>query len=304
MMMIFKNPDYDFMRFRRTAFIISMAVIVVGLVFTAIFGTNLSIDFVGGTQVELRFETPISEGEVRQNLSEMGFSDSEVKTVTGNGYQDIMIRVPSSSEEGENPIKMIETGFSEKYPDNPFEVRSEEQVGPKIGRELRSAALMSVIFALFFIIIYIWWRFQFRYGIAAIAALVHDVLIVYGIFNILQLQMSLPVIAAFLTIVGYSLNDTIVIFDRIRENVKKLRTQEFLSQVNQSINETLNRTLMTSLTTFLVVAILYFFGGSVIKEFSFALMVGVIVGTYSSIFIASSTLVEWNLRSPEKRKKR
>jgi preprotein translocase subunit SecF len=237
-------------------------------------------------------------------MTNLGYPDAEVKQVIGGGEQDIMVRIGEPAGEADEAIITIEEGLQAAFPDNPMTVRSVESVGPKIGHELRNAAILAVLASMFFIVIYITWRFRYRYAIASLAALAHDVLIVFGLFSILNLQLSLPVVAAFLTIVGYSLNDTIVVFDRIRENVKKLRSQPFVSQVNTSINETLSRTVLTSGTTLLVVFVLYFFGGSVIHDFSFALLAGVFVGTYSSVFVASPILVEWEHARPEKGKKR
>ncbi len=306
MLQIFKNPKYDFQSKRRGAFVFSVVLILVGIVST-IFrgGPNLSIDFIGGLQVVLRFEKTMDEGTMRAFLTDNEYPEAEVKIAREGAFQDIMVRMPGTAEKAgrEDIVVELEKDLRAHFTDNPFEVRNVEQVGPKIGRELRSAALLAILASLFFIVIYITWRFQYRYAIAAIVALIHDVLIVFGIFNLLNLQLSLAIIAAFLTIVGYSLNDTIVVFDRIRENVKKLRFQNLMEQINVSINETLSRTILTSGTTLVVVLILYIFGGSVIHDFAFALLVGVIIGTYSSIFIASPVLVEWDLRKPEKRKK-
>ncbi len=304
MLQIFQNTHYDFQSHRRIAFVISAVLILTGLVATFLRGgPNYSIDFTGGMQLVVRFESPIEETPVREQMLEMGYADAEVKLVLGGGEQDVMIRVPETGD-GEELIEVIQTSLQARFADNPITIRSVEAVGPKIGHELRNAAFLSIIASLFFIVIYITWRFKYRYAIAAIAALTHDVLIVFGLFSILNLQISLAVVAAFLTIVGYSLNDTIVVFDRIRENVKKLRARDFMDVVNISINETLSRTVLTSGTTLLVVFVLYFFGGSVIHDFAFALLAGVFVGTYSSIFVASPVLVEWNLRKPEKRAKK
>lgn len=266
-------------------------------------GPNYSIDFTGGVQVEVRFDMPAGESPIRTALAEMGYGDAEVKRVVGGGEQDIMIRIPAESADTEQSVQELSSSLETNFPNNPITILSVESVGPKIGHELRNAAFLAIIASLFFIVIYVSWRFQFRFAIAAIAALAHDVLIVFGLFSIMNFQISLAVVAAFLTIVGYSLNDTIVVFDRIRENVKKLRSQSFFEQVNISINETLSRTVLTSGTTLIVVMILYFMGGSVLHDFSFALLAGVVVGTYSSIFVASPILVEWNLRRPEKRRK-
>ncbi len=304
MLQIFKNTNFDFQSHRRTAFMFSAVLILAGLVFTFMRGgPNYSIDFTGGMQIVLRFDQPTGESLVREALTTIGYPDTEVKILAGGGMQDLMIRVASTTH-GEEVIGEIESELSGLLPDNPFSIRSVEQVGPKIGHELRSAAILAIIASLFFIVIYISWRFQYRYAIAAIIALMHDVLIVFGLFAVLDLQISLAIIAAFLTIVGYSLNDTIVVFDRVRENVKKLRSKPLIDQINVSINETLSRTALTSGTTLVVVLVLFFFGGTVIHDFAFAMLAGVIVGTYSSIFVASPVLVEWELKKPEKRRKR
>lgn len=304
MFTIFNNTHYDFQGKRRIAFFISAALIIIGLVATVLRGgPNYSIDFTGGLSIVLRFEQHVEESDVRAAMGELGFPDAEVKLVIGRGQEDLMVRIPEAAD-ADAQIESILGGLEAAFPGNEASVRSVEAVGPKIGHELRNAAILAILASLFFIVIYITWRFQYRYAIAAIAALTHDVLIVFGLFSILNLQISLAVVAAFLTIVGYSLNDTIVVFDRIRENVKKLRSKPFLDQVNISINETLSRTVLTSGTTLIVVFILYFFGGAVIHDFAFALLAGVVVGTYSSIFVASPILVEWNIRKPEKRNKK
>lgn len=304
MFQIFKSTHYDFQGKRRIAFLISSALIVIGLIATVLRGgPNYSIDFTGGLSMVLRFEQHVEESPVRAAMSELGFPDAEVKIIVGRGQEDLMVRIPEAAD-ADAQLEGVITGLEKAFPGNALTVRSVEAVGPKIGHELRSAALLAIVASLFFIVIYITWRFQYRYAIAAIAALAHDVLIVFGLFSILNLQISLAVVAAFLTIVGYSLNDTIVVFDRIRENVKKLRSKPFFDQVNISINETLSRTVLTSGTTLIVVFILYFFGGAVIHDFGFALLAGVVVGTYSSIFVASPILVEWNNRKPEKRNRK
>jgi preprotein translocase subunit SecF len=302
MLQIFRDTHIDFQGKRKIAFVISTLLIVTGIVVTFLRGgPNYSIDFTGGVQVEIRFEQPIGESPIRQIMAGFGYTDAEVKKVVGGGEQDIMIRIPAESTD--ESVQALTAQLQEAFPENPITILSVESVGPKIGHELRNAAVLAILASLLFIVIYISWRFQYRFAIAAIAALTHDVLIVFGLFSVLNLQISLAVVAAFLTIVGYSLNDTIVVFDRIRENVKKLRSQDFISQVNTSINETLSRTVLTSGTTLIVVLILYFMGGSVLHDFSFALLAGVVVGTYSSIFVASPILVEWNIRKPEKRRK-
>ncbi|MBZ0263105.1 protein translocase subunit SecF [bacterium] len=304
MFRILNNTQIDFQSKRRVAFVISGLLILVGLVSLIVRGgPNYSIDFEGGMQAVIRFDEAVTTTQLRTELDEIGYSDAEIKTIGGSGHNDLMLRIEQTPE-GEKAIHDIQAKLNESFGGNNMTILSIEAVGPQIGHELRRAALLAIVASLFFIVIYLSWRFQYRYGIAAIVALAHDVLIVFGLFSLLNLQISLAVIAAFLTIVGYSLNDTIVVFDRIRENVKKLRSKSLFDQINISINETLSRTILTSGTTLIVVFILYFFGGMVIHDFAFALLAGVVVGTYSSIFVASPILVEWNNRFPEKRKKR
>ena len=196
-------------------------------------------------------------------------------------------------------LEIIKKNFPQNIDPNTF-IRMQQEIGPRIGEELKGKALLAIFWALVGIILYIWWRFEFTFGIAAVIALFHDVLITIGIFSITGKEMSLPVVAALLTIVGYSLNDTIVVFDRIREDLKKFRRESYVNVFNHSINETLSRTIITSLTTFVVVLSLYLFGGSVIHDFAFALLIGIIVGTYSSVFVASPIMVE-HFNSRQKR---
>ncbi|MCH8271948.1 MAG: protein translocase subunit SecF, partial [Candidatus Marinimicrobia bacterium] len=196
---------------------------------------------------------------------------------------------------------LISQALTDYFTANPYEIRKVEKVGPKIGGELRNKAVLAIFAAMLGIVIYITFRFEFKFAIGALIALAHDVLITLGIFSLLDIEITLAVIAAFLTIVGYSLNDTIVIYDRIRENIKAMRHESYEKIINTSINNSLARTVVTSLTTFMVVFILYIIGGQVISGFSFAMMLGVIVGTYSSIFIASPILIEWHERTAAKK---
>ena len=196
---------------------------------------------------------------------------------------------------------LISQALTDYFTDNPYEIRRVEKVGPKIGEELRTKAVLAIFGAMLGIVIYITFRFEFKFAIGALIALAHDVIITLGIFSLLDIEITLAVIAAFLTIVGYSLNDTIVIYDRIRENIKAMRGESYEKIINTSINNSLARTVVTSMTTFMVVFILYIMGGQVISGFSFAMMLGVIVGTYSSIFIASPILIEWHERAAAKK---
>ncbi|NIV93006.1 protein translocase subunit SecF [candidate division KSB1 bacterium] len=293
------NAKFDFLGKRKIALVVSAVIIVIGIGSLVVHrGPNYGIDFLGGTSIALKFEQNLSIAEIRKAVSEIGFDNAEIK---GFGAEnEILIRV-QQQEAGTEITDAIKTKISEAFPNNPYIVEMVEKVGPKIGAELRTAAVWAILIALFFILLYISWRFEFIFAVGAIAALFHDVLITLGVFSVLQLEISLAIIAAFLTIVGYSLNDTIVVFDRIRENLKVLRREAYEKIINTSINQSLSRTVVTSLTTLIVVLILYVFGGEVIHNFAFALIVGVLVGTYSSVFIASPILVEWQKRNETKK---
>ena len=214
----------------------------------------------------------------------------EHKTIDG---QNVLIL----SGEGRDSVSKLRRVLAEDYPDYQIDIRSIDRVGPRIGSELRIKALFAIFAALGLIIIYLWWRFEFLFGVAAVIALFHDVIITLGLFSILNLEISIIVIGAFLTLVGYSLNDTIVIFDRIRENIKRYKDADYTKVINRSINDNLSRTIVTSLTTLLVVLVLFFKGGEVLHSFALALLAGIIVGTYSSIYIASPILVDWAQRT-------
>jgi preprotein translocase SecF subunit len=265
-------------------------------------GPKLSIDFKGGTLVAVNYTEPVNIEKIRSELSSVlidgqsfNFSNAEIKYF--GDESNIAVRIASMEEEPEQFSKKFSDKLASIFPNlvpvdkNNF-ILSVEKVGPKVGAELSSDALMAILSALFLILIYVSVRFEFKYAVGAIAALVHDVLITIGVFSILGYEISLAVIAAFLTIVGYSLNDTIVIFDRVRENVKTTKNAPMKNIINQSINESLSRTIITSLTTFFVVLILFLFGGEVIHTFSFAMIVGVLIGTYSSIFVASPVVIK------------
>lgn len=296
------NSNFNFIGKRKIARIFSTALILIGVGSLIIQGgPKLGIDFTGGTSLRLRFEKGVPIGDVRSAIASLGIGSAEIKNFGDSA--DILIRVQEQETSGAGITDAIKAELSKVFPDNPYVERSKDSVGPKIGAELRTKTITSILIALVGMLIYITWRFEFKFAVGAIVALFHDVIITLGVFSILQLEISLPIIAAFLTIVGYSLNDTIVIFDRIRENLKVLRRETYESIVNTSLNQSLTRTIITSLTTLIVVLILYFFGGSVIHNFAFALIIGVIIGTYSSIFVASPIVIDWELRSQEKKSK-
>ncbi len=290
----------NFLGHRKSAFILSAVVIAIGLASLVIQGgPKLGIDFEGGILLQLQFEQPIAAESIRTTLAEMGLGDAEIQHF-GSGREAI-IRMRGGG--GEDLTGAILEALNEANPDNQADVRRQELVGPKVGDELRKKASLAIIYALFGILIYISLRFEFKFAVGAVAALVHDVVIVLGMFSLTGRELSLPVIAGFLTVVGYSLNDTIVIYDRIREDRRKLYGKSFVEIVNTSLNESLSRTIVTSVTTLLVVLCLFFFGGEVIRDFAFALMIGVIVGTYSSLYVASPLVVEWNIRADVRRRR-
>ena len=301
-MRIIKETHINFMHQRKMTSILSLAIIFAGVVSLVINnGPKLSIDFKGGTIVSVQYLEPVEISEVRNALSNIDldgqifdFSREELKYF-GN-KSSISVRVPhiedSPSNFGQKIADHLYNSFSEKVPaDKTLFILNKGSVGPKIGSELSGKALMAIISALGLILLYISIRFEFRFAIGAIAALGHDIFITLGLFSLLGYEISLPIIAAFLTIVGYSLNDTIVIFDRIRENIKVLKRETYTKIINQSINESLSRTIVTSLTTFVVVMVLWLFGGEVIHNFALAMIIGVIVGTYSSIYVASPIVI-------------
>ena len=302
-MRIVKDTNIDFMSKSSLALALSAILLILGLISMVVNGgPKLSIDFKGGTLVAVNFTGPVDIDNIRSamgNISINGqnfdFSKEEIKHFGDNS--NVAIRIPSLDNEPTEFSSHIIEHLASIYPALVPESESEfilttEKVGPKVGSELSSDAFFAILSALGLILIYISIRFEFKFAIGAIAALTHDVLITLGIFSLLDYEISLAVIAAFLTIVGYSLNDTIVIFDRVRENMKSLKGSDFTSVINKSINESLSRTIVTSVTTFAVVLILFLFGGEVIHNFSFAMIIGVFVGTYSSIFIASPAVIK------------
>lgn len=302
-MRIIKETNIDFMRGTFIAGLLSAGLILVGFIsMITNNGPKLSIDFKGGTMVAVNFTEPVDINKIRNSMSDISidgqkfdFSKEEIKHF--GDESNVAIRLASLKDEPPQFPQKVADIIASVYPELVPEDRNDfilsiEKVGPKVGAELSGDAVLAIFSALALILIYISIRFEFKYAVGAIAALTHDVAITLGIFSILGYEISLAVIAAFLTIVGYSLNDTIVIFDRVRENVKGLKSISFRSVINQSINESLSRTIVTSVTTFLVVLILFLVGGEVIHSFAFAMIVGVIVGTYSSIFVASPVVIK------------
>ncbi|RLA81594.1 MAG: protein translocase subunit SecF [Deltaproteobacteria bacterium] len=289
--MEFIRPDtnIDFVGKRRYALLGSLILILAGIVSLVLHGgPRYGIDFAGGTLVQVKFNRPVEFKELREVLREVGFGDAILQPFGGRG--EFLIRMKKTTGELRGVSAKIEEAFKRRFGEESFEIRRVEMVGPKVGRDLRVKGLKAIIFALIGILIYISWRFEFRFAVGAVAALVHDVLVTVGMFSLTDKEISLPVVAALLTIVGYSLNDTIVVYDRIRENMRRVRGQ-LEEIINRSINETLSRTILTSLTTLIVVVVLFALGGGIIRDFAFALIVGVVVGTYSSVYIASPLVI-------------
>jgi preprotein translocase subunit SecF len=283
-MRLFNKTNIDFVGKSNIAKFLSMALIIAGLVSLSLKGgPELSIDFTGGTIAQLQFDSAVDIGELRAKLAENGFESFEI--ITFGSPNEVLIKTQFSGANSELESNLRTAIKSE------FQVRRVESVGPKIGKELQSDALSAILLSLLLILIYISFRFDRFYAYGAVVALIHDVLITMGVFSLLSIEIDLTIVAAFLTIVGYSLNDTIVVFDRIRENVIKHARESLDTIVNISLNSTLGRTIVTSLTTFVVVLSLFLFGGEVIKNFAFALIVGIFVGTYSSIYVASPVMM-------------
>ena len=289
-MRFLSKTNIDFISKQKIAGFLSITLIVAGIASLIIKGGPLlSIDFTGGTVAQVKFEKPVELGQLRETLSDYGFEGAEI--VEFGSPDEVLIKTQfsgSSSEISEQLTLALGKTFT---------LRRVESVGPKIGKELQNDALKAIGLALLLILIYITFRFDRYYALGSVMALIHDVLITLGVFSLLDYEINLSIIAAFLTIVGYSLNDTIVVFDRIRENIPKYMKKTLNDVVNISLNETLNRTVITSLTTMMVVVILFLWGGKVINLFAFALIIGVFVGTYSSLFVASPVMVYFEKRS-------
>ncbi len=299
-MQFFTDANVNFVDIRRKAMVISAVIIAAGVVSFALHrGFKTSIDFAGGALVEIGLETPVPVGDIRSVVSAAGYEGAEITRFGEAG--DYLIKVKSVGDAAEVAEK-LKDAVSAGVGGQAVDVRRVESVGPKIGAELRTAAFWAIMYSLLGILIYVGWRFDFRFAVAAIIATAHDVLITLSFFSFVGMEISLSVIAALLTIVGYSLNDTIVVFDRIRENLGLRRKEELGKLVNSSINETLSRTVITGGTTLLALAALLVFGGEVIRDFALTLTLGIIIGTFSSIFIASPVLIEWQLWRPKKAK--
>jgi len=306
MFRIIPDTNINFIGARRMAFVVSLALVALGVfafVMIASGQGNLGIDFAGGVMLQGHFEREVAIDDLRTELSG-SYEEVQVTELADFEFPNAFIiktKRPGTEAESKEQANAIKAMLGERFENNAYEIDSEHIIGPAVGESLRKDATWAVIISLIGIIIYIWIRFDFRSGVAATVATFHDVLAVLGISFLLGLEFDLLIVTALLTLAGYSLTDTVVVFDRIRENLKKFRGRgEFLSAVNLSINEVLARTFNTSFTVLLVVGTLFFVGGEVLRNFSMALILGVIVGTYSSIFVASPIVVEWEARRPKR----
>ncbi len=292
MLQIFTHANYDFIGKRRIAYAISIVFTLIGLSHIAYMGgLEPGIDFAGGTLMQVRFERPVRVDQIRSALDRIKLGNAVIQRY--GDPQEYLIRTQLTGEPLEQLTRRTRETLAASV--GALEVRRVESVGPQVGRDLQLQALYAVLAGMAGILIYVAFRFDFKGGVAAVIALIHDVLVVLGGISLGNREMSLPVLAALLTIVGYSINDTIVVFDRIRENRGKIQKkgQTIADVFNTAMNQTLSRTILTSLTVFLVVVVLYIFGGEVLRDFAYALLIGVITGTYSSVFVAAPIVVDW-----------
>ena len=288
-----KDLRINFLRFKNFATLLSLLAIIFSLTFLFYKNLNFGIDFEGGTLIELEKNDDLSLSQIRGELSSLNIGDFQIQTFGSENNILIRIENSSSSTSGADltTSELITSQLGEGVT-----IKRTEIVGPKVSSELIQKGIIAIIIAVFLMLFYIWIRFEWQFSIGAVTALVHDVLITIGLFSFLQIEFNLSIIAALLTIIGYSMNDTVVVYDRIRENLRKYKQMPVLELINQSLNDTMSRTLLTSVTTLLALFSLYFLGGEVLKGFTLAMIIGVFIGTYSSIFIASQIILYLNVK--------
>lgn len=294
MIELFRNPNYDFIGKRKWAYTVSIIITLIGLAsLAARGGLRYDIDFTGGTLIQVRFERPPTVAHIRANLGTIQLGESIIQQF--GDAQEFIIRLPLAAVGSEEIARRVQGALSTNDSLGKFEIRRVEFVGPQVGRELQLQALYLVLAGLIWIAIYLAFRFDLRGGVAAVIAVLHDVIVCLGALSLTNREFSLPVLAALLTIIGYSVNDTIVAYDRLRENRGKFvpKGRTFAQQMNDAVNQTLSRTVLTSLTTFFSAAVLLFFGGRTLEDFAFVLFVGVITGTYSTTYVAAALVVDW-----------
>lgn len=303
MIWLFRDANYPFLKYRKYGYWISgLLTLATGVSIALHGGLRYSIDFTGGTLIQLEFDEPVETQSLRRAVGRIpGLESSEVQRFGDPSDVVIRAQVPEGAEEDFGDRIESHLRQSPELAGRSFDVVRTEAVGPKIGEELKRDALLAILYSLGLILIYVAFRFDLKFGVAAIVATAHDVILSLGIFSLVNKEISLAVVAAFLTIIGYSLNDTIVVFDRIREDLKLMRREPYEEIVNRALNQTLSRTVLTAGTTLVVLAFLYFLGGETIHDFAFALIIGILIGTYSSIYIGAPLVVEWKTRIEDPR---
>lgn len=297
MQLIKSDINIDFIGKRKLALIFSVVLIFISLASLVVHGgPHYGIDFAGGTLVQVQFERQTDAREINSALSHLELGSPVVQRF-GDDTNEFLIRVERTTSELQGISVQITQELEKVYGAGQVDIRRVEMVGPQVGKDLRNKGIKAIFYAMLGILAYISWRFEFRFAVGAIVALLHDVMITLGIFSLFGKEIDLPIIAAFLAIIGYSLNDTIIVYDRIRENLGKYNKESFMFILNRSVNETLSRTIITSGTTLLVVLCLFVLGGGVIHNFAFAMLIGIVIGTYSSIFVASPLLLLWHQKA-------
>jgi len=302
MIRVFATANYDFIGLRRTAYVLSAALIVPGLLLMLARGLNYSIEFTGGTLVQVTLRAGIDAGQVRQAVTAGGLASAEIQNF--GSAREFVIRArlglagPATEQEAQRTAEQVRAALAQSFGDDAFRVERVEAVGPKVGGELRQKALIAILLSFLAALVYLAFRFEWRFGVAAVLATGHDILATIAFTRYLDLEVSLVVVSAILTVIGYSLNDTIVIFDRVRENLHKYKRDDFTGILNRSVNETLPRTVLTGGATLLALLALLFLAGEVIRPFAWVMLFGVVVGTFSSIYIASPVLLAIEKRWP------
>jgi preprotein translocase subunit SecF len=293
-MEFFKNANYDFIGWRWVWLTISAVSTIAAIVLLFALGKlNIGIDFAGGTQLTVRFDEQPDIDRLRSGLAEAGLGASQIQRFGPESSNEVLIKAPLIGDSAVEDQRVVVAAIERVYPPGSFTLLGAESVGPQIGEELRTKGLLAVSFSIVGMLAYIWVRFELRFGVGAVVAIVHDVFVTLGLYALAGYEFNLTTIAAFLTVVGYSVNDSVVIFDRVRENLRRSRRDDLKTLLNKSINQTLSRTVLTGGSVLLVLTALYFFGGGVIRGFAFVLLVGVLVGTYSTIFVASPIVLLW-----------
>jgi len=289
MLQILTGTDFPFMKYRRLAYFFSGAIVLATLAFLFLRGPRYSVDFTGGTLLQIRTTPAVSADAVRASLDAGGYRGAEIQQMTGENRDEVLIRVQGDTT---NVVDVVTRAITTRIPGTKVEMRGLQSVGPKVGGELRQKAIWAIVSSLGVILLYVGWRYEFKFAVGGVVALLHDVLVTLGFLMFTGREISLTVVAALLTIAGYSINDTIVVFDRIRERSKALRKERHSRVMDIAVNETLSRTVITAFTVFLTALALFIWGGEVLRDFSFAMLVGTVFGTYSSVYVASAMALD------------